>query len=129
MHETFVTKQELSKSDVNIIKSLVELMCESYGFDMDMEYMLVDLLLKSKLVKFDEKEFSASASRFLQEANYDDLLNFGSVLYILLKENYILRKGKLKGVCMDYVDKIRKIDVENKNLAENVANSLIYLVK
>ena len=71
----------------------MELMCVACDVDNDIEYMVTDLILKTPLILFDYKNFNKSAVEFLSShLDDDDLLNFGSILYVLLYNNPKYRK-------------------------------------
>ncbi len=132
VHDAYVSLEQVNKSQTHIIKSLLELMCEAGGFDMDMEYMLVDLILKikiSKIDRFNDKEFISSAEQFINTAGSADMLNFSSVLYILLKNNSSLRTADMQEFVSLFIEKLSQSKVNGNNLTENMANSLIYLLK
>lgn len=129
IHETYLSKPDLSRAEKRKITSVIELMCESEEFDGDMEYMLVDLALKTKLVDFDTKNFCDCASKFLKgKILEDDLLNFGSVLYILVKNNKKLRDENIESVAKEYLTVSESIKGDAYVIVQSIGTSIINLI-
>jgi len=125
VHETYMPKVELSFKERYNISSIAELMCESGEFDLDMEYMLVDLLLKDVLVEFDSYNFMMSAIEFIHNnKEVIDLLHFGSVFYILLTKNKKLRNSNMKTILDVYAKKAKSLTGEQSVQAQNIAIKL-----
>ena len=88
IHDAYLGKKDLSKEEKRRITAITELMTVPKDFDLDMEYMLIDLNLKSALVDFDLDLFVESSKGFIDGCDHrSDLVNFSSVLYILVYKN------------------------------------------
>lgn len=100
VHRVYIEKQKLSMQDRKKIANCIELMCLVENFDIDSEYMLTDLILKTHLVNFDISNFVISCKNYLTEYHTaEDLECFESVLYILIKRNKNLRKAEILELC------------------------------
>jgi len=129
IHDEYLTKKDLSREEKKRITSLIELLCLPKDFDLDIEYMSIDLLLKTHLVDFDAKSFSNSAIEFLSSnLDDDDLLNFGSILYILLYRNKKFR-GDLKEVAVKFSEVVEKSNNLDKDVVVGVSKSINNLIK
>ena len=129
MHNALIIQQELSKADKTVITSLVELMCEFKEIDEDIEYQLIDLALISPLVDFEIKDFISSAIHFIEECKKEQsLVNFGSILYILVKENKKLFKSGISEITEVYAKRCHSLSEENRKIALGLANSINNLV-
>ena len=129
IHDAYIIKEELDRNERRHISGLVELMFESKDIDNDIEYMLIDLMLKASLFDFDDKTFSASMREFLTaKHDDDDLLNLGSVLYVLVLKNKKYRED-LKEICDEYLQKAQYLDRKEKDLIFPTALSIVSLLK
>lgn len=129
MHNDLIVQQELSKADKTVITSLVELMCEFGDIDEDVEYQLIDLALISPLVDFEVKSFKDSAINFIENSrNEQSLVNFGSILYILVKENKRLFRPVISEITEVYSKRSHKLKEENRKIALGLTNSINNLV-
>lgn len=100
VHRVFVCKRKLTVEDRKKITNCIEQMCLAEHFDLDIEYRLTDLILKTNVVNFDLKNFIDSCKNYLSNKHsYDDLECFMSVLYVLLKRNKNLRKYEMLDLC------------------------------
>lgn len=100
VHRVYIEKQKMSTQDRKKIGNCIELMCLVEKFDIDSEYMLTDLILKTHLASFDISNFVASCKQYLTGYHAaEDLECFESVLYILIKRNKNLRKAEIVELC------------------------------
>lgn len=100
VHRVYIEKQKLTNQDRKNIANCIEHMCLVEKFDIDSEYMLTDLILKTHLVNFDMSNFVISCRQYLTEPHsVEDLECFESVLYILIKRNKNLRKAEILELC------------------------------
>ena len=103
-------------------------MCECKDLDVDIEYMLVDLLLKSSLMEFDSKAFTKSAKEFLNsKLDDDDMLNFASVLYVLVYKNKKLR-NELKEIVDFFLQKAQYLEPKDQEFVFKTALAISKLV-
>lgn len=122
VHENLIEKQELNINEKRIISSVVELLGKSDHIDNDIEYMLIDLLLKSKLVFFETKEFSDLILVLLNgKVEQEDLFNFGSIFYILVKNNPKLNGTYIRKLTGAYVKKSEDFDIGVQKIVKNIA--------
>ncbi len=130
VHNAYLPNEDLTRSEKKQISSVVELMCVCQDMDMDIEYMVVDLLLKTPLIEFDTENFAKEAQEFLKsKLDDDDLLNFGSVLYILIYKNKRLRDEHIKNLAECYLEKTKETTSLDKEIVVNTAQSIIKLLK
>lgn len=100
VHRVYIEKNKLSVQDRKKIANCVELMCMVEKFDIDSEYMLTDLILKTHLVNFDISNFIASCKNYLSTNHTEeDLECFESLLYLLVRQNKNLRKSEVFQFC------------------------------
>ena len=100
VHSVYIGKNKLTALDRKKIANCVELMCLVEQFDIDSEYMLTDLILKTPAIHFDLERFLQSCNNYLIGKHYvEDLECFASVLYVLLKKNKHLRKKQFINFC------------------------------
>lgn len=100
VHRIYMEKIKLSVEDRRKIANCIELMCLVEKFDVDSEYMLTDLILKTHLLNFDLNSYILSCNNYLKvDHSIEDLECFESVLYILVKQNRNLRKSIVLEFC------------------------------
>lgn len=130
VHEVFVPKETLSRKEKRVISSVLELLGESGSVDQDIEYMLVDLLLKGALVSFDFDCFKEGIEKLLKsDISAEDILNLGSILYILAVKNPYLDDKTFKSILSEYNKKNTEIGSESANLAKNLSLSIAKTLK
>jgi len=130
VHDAYLPNDNLSREEKKHISSVIELMCVCQDMDLDIEYMAIDLLLKTPMVSFDTENFAKEAKMFLEsKLDDDDLLNFGSVLYILLYKNKSLRDEYIDDLAHHYFTKTRESSNLDKEILINVASSILKLIK
>lgn len=130
VHEVFVPKETLSRKEKRVISSVLELLGESGSVDQDIEYMLVDLLLKGTLVNFDFEEFKEEIESLLENnISSEDILNLGSILYILAVKNPHLDEKIFKHILSVYNKKNAEIGAESAFLAKNLSLSIAKTLK
>lgn len=96
VHRAYVVKEKLSIIDKVKITNCVNLMCMCNKFDSDVEYMLSDLILHSKMIGFDVDGFYEDSKQFLRDSHStDEYFSFVSTLYLLCKQNSNLRCEKI----------------------------------
>lgn len=129
LHDNYLPKKELSKEEKKHITSLIELMCVAGDIDSDIEYMITDLILKTKLVSFDVKSFNKSVIDFLSlNLDDDDLLNLGSILYVLIYNNAKYRKD-LEQIVNVFLQKAQYSDRPERDVVFKVALSMVNMIK
>ena len=96
VHRAYICKRHLSGEEREKITNCVELMCLLQTFDLDSEYMLADLILKTSMIWFDTANFIDLCKKYLaQEHKIEDLSCFQYVLYVLIKKNKLLRTNEM----------------------------------
>ena len=121
IHENLVEKDDLTIQEKRVISSIIELLGKAEHIDVDIEYMVIDLLLKSKLVSFETDEFIKLSNQFLEgDIDKQDLFNYGSIIYILVKKNPRLFTGKFKQLSQTYIKKASMFDEDSRNFAANL---------
>lgn len=129
MHNDLIVQQELSKADKTVITSLIELMCDFGEIDEDVEYQLIDLALISPLVDFEIKTFKESIISYIGECKKEQgLINLGSVLYILVKENKRLFRPVVSEIIEVYSKRAHTLKEENRKIALGLTNSINNLI-
>ena len=122
VHEATIEKNILSNDERRIITSVIELLGQIMHIDGDIEYMLVDLILKTKLVNFEYEKFVDSISSFLgTNISKDDFLNLCSVCYVLIKKNKRMLPDNAKNLVHLLVNKAKTFDDDIKKVAEKLA--------
>lgn len=117
VYNVYMFKGDLSKSDKQKVSNVVELCGIVRHFDEDITYKLIDLLLLESLHDFDDFGFSKLALKFLyKEVGEDDLINFGSMLYVLLIRNPKLKKSTIIKVVSKYIKKVNERKTNNELL-------------
>ena len=123
-------KEKLSKGDAERITNLFELMCVVDVFDLDIQYMLSDLAILCKLEDFDFESFRDLAFKFLRkDIDSQGLLNFVSILYLLLARNKKLRDDEMLFVLEEFSRKIATMPDDDAKMAQLYAKSAIKLIK
>lgn len=130
LHEVLIVKEKLSKQERMCVSSILQLIVMVDHVGQNVEYMLVDLLLKGSLVGFKEKAFESAISVLLSK-NLDDqdLLNIGSIVYILAIKNPALDKGVLTDILLEYSKKSEEMGKGTQNLAKNISLSIAKCIK
>lgn len=130
IHDAYLAKEDLSREEKRQITAITELMVVANDFDLDMEYMLIDLNLKSRLYDFDTKVFKESALEFIKCCDHkSDLVNFGSVLYIMVKQNSKIRDENVEEVVHKFQERVAEFDGEEANSANNISKAILNLIK
>ena len=84
VHRVYISKPKITTLDRLKITNCIELMCLVGRFDIDSEYLLTDLILKTHAVNFDKDNFVNSCINYLNAKHTtEDLSYFLSVLYVL----------------------------------------------
>ena len=100
VHSVYLTKEKLTTLDRIKITNCIELMATSAEFDMDQEYMLTDLILKTEFVNFDVNSFVAECKNYIMNSKSNDsLLVFMTVLYVLVKNHKEIRQEQICEIC------------------------------
>lgn len=96
VHRAYICKRKLSSEERSKITNCVELMGLLNNFDVDSEYMLADLILKTNMIWFDADNYIKLCSEYLlRKHKIDDLACFQYVLYVLIKKNRQLRTAAM----------------------------------
>ncbi len=131
VHRVYIGKTKITIQDREKITNCIELMCLAKDFDMDTEYMLTDLILKTHVVGFDLDNFVKTCKDyFANKHTTEDLACFASILYVLVKKNKHLRKEEIYNICEDF-DKFLLGLKEDNNLKhlQNLSNYIKKLIK
>ena len=116
VHRVYVGKHKLSVLDRKKITNCVELMCLVDKFDVDSEYMLTDLILKTHLVNFDMENYLKSCSEYLTRLHkIEDIECFETVFYVLIKKNKHLRDYEVYQFCDELETYLCKQNYGQKN--------------
>ena len=130
LHEVFVVKEKLSKQERKCVSSLLQLLPVVDHVNQNIEYMMVDLLLKGSLVGFKEKAFESGISVLLsKELDDQDLLNIGSILYITGLENCWVDKNVITDILLEYSKKSEEMGKGTQSLAKNISLSIAKCIK
>lgn len=130
LHEVLIVKEELSRQERMCVTSILELLGETTSINQNVEYMLVDLLLKGPLVDFDEKVFESNMSVFLsKKIEGQDLLNLGSILYVLFKKNTKIRNKVATDILLEYSKKSEEMGKSTQELAKNISLNIANYIK
>lgn len=121
--------QPLNKKEMCNVGNVIELMCEAGAFDLDMQYMLSDLILKTKIVDFDFEAFRDSAFNFMKlKLDESDFLNFISVLFLLLKQNPKLRNDDMGIIADEFIKLSINFSQSVQKNAVDYAQSILNLI-
>lgn len=130
IHEAYLIKEKLTKTEKRQITSIIELVFDAGGIDEDMEYMLIDLALKTKLEGFEEDVFFQNAVEFVQDTEHKTyLLNFASLLYVLIYKNGGFDKENVLRVANVYDNKIQELDDSELKDGTGLVESISKLLK
>lgn len=130
IHDAYLDKEDLSRDEKRRITAITELMVVVNEFDLDMEYMLIDLNLKTHLHDFDFDKFIEEANGFIKSCGHrSDLVNFGSVLYILVYKNSRIRNEKLKDLVQNFEIRMAEFDENYEENANNISKAIFSLIK
>lgn len=128
VHEDLVTKQNLQKKESRWVVSLLELLGEVNEVDQDIEYMLVDLLVKGKLAELNKSKVKETVLGLLdKDLKQADLMNIASILYVLdIKNPQLLQSFKVeiidkymlraREICPDAENVLKKASLTQKKL-------------
>lgn len=124
-HKEMVVKKTLTRQERKCVSMLMILLCEVEHITQNIEYMLVDLLLKDSLVDFKEKTFESGISVLLsKEIEDQDILNLGSILYILFVKNQKIDKFVVADILLEYSKKADEMGKGTQSLAKNISLSI-----
>lgn len=130
LHEALIEKESLSREERMCVTSLLELIGEITSIDQNIEFMMIDLLLKGSVVDFDEKTFESNISVLLsRKLEEQELLDLGSMLYILFKCNPKIKKNVAMDILLEYSKKAEEMESETQNLAKSIALSIAEEIK
>jgi len=119
VYDAYLTKPQLSVADKIKISNCIELMAVAYGFDMDVEYMINDLIIKCPVVDFDMKAFADTCVEEIVKTNsLENLSRFCSTIYLLAKLNKCVRTKELTIICEAVLEKL-----EDNKFAQNDAQT------
>lgn len=125
LHNVLVIKEELTRQERKCVSSMLMLLGEVSHITTNIEYMLVDLLLKDSLVDFRAKHFESRISALLSK-NIDeqDILNLGSILYILFIKNSRIDSAVITDILLEYSKKSDEMGKSTQALAKNISLSI-----
>ena len=130
IHDSYLPAAEVSREERRHVTSLVELLFVGKSLDNDIEYMIIDLLLKIKVLDFESKHFVKEAKEFLSgELDDDDMLCFGSILYILLYKNRRIHDEYMKELAKYFLQKTQELDNKYNKILEGTAKTIVEMVK
>lgn len=130
VYDAYIFTWNLNLKGREIISNVFELMCEAGEFDLDMEYMLKDLALKTHLVEFDSEAFRDASFKFIENCKEEeDLIRFISVVYLVLKQNVKLRNSDFEFVVNEFLKKTNDFSEKNQKNANLLAKEALKLIK
>ncbi len=130
LHEALVVKDSLSREERKCVTSLLELIGETSAINQNIEFMMIDLLLKGAVVDFDEKTFESNISVFLsKKIEEQDILNLGSILFILFKRNPKITKNVATDILLEYSKKSEEMGRTTQTLAKNISFNIANEIK
>jgi len=130
LHEALVVKDYLSKDERRMISALLELLSRAGEIDQDIEYQLVDLMLKAELYALDEQQLERSITEVLsRDLKEEEMINLGSILYVLVMKNNDIEAKVLKQILREFNHKAQSMSLETQKMAKNISNSLVKLIK
>lgn len=130
LHEALVVKDSLSREERMCVTSLLELIGETSEINQNIEFMMIDLLLKGSVVDFDEKTFESNISVFLsKKIEEQDILNLGSILFILFKKNSKITKNVATDILLEYSKKSEEMGRTTQTLAKNISFNIANEIK
>lgn len=129
VYNSLICKQSLTRVDKDEINRVIELMFEAGDFDLDIEFMLVDLILKMKTLRLDEEGMVESAKTYFEkERGEEELSLVGAVLYAIIYKHGEIKNKTFAEIIKFYLSKVSKIeDFQQKPLglvAENMKKLL-----
>ena len=126
VNRTYMTKQKLTKREKTRVSNVIEMCPIVDRFDDAMGYKLIDLVLHEPVIDFDVSGFEKLCLKFLsKDINEDDLLNFGSLLYVLFEKNKKMKVSSTAKIVAAYYNKVMTIDSAKENDLGAIANSLM----
>ncbi|MEG1581546.1 MAG: hypothetical protein RR334_00095 [Clostridia bacterium] len=112
MHRKLLSKEVLIGTDKEKISNLVEIVGEVDEIDEDIEFRLVDLILKSDVVQFDDRAFTEYSIKYLnKEISKASLYNYILVFYSILTRNKKIKGTNLEKIKQHYNKKALELDV------------------
>ena len=121
-HEYYFSVKRLSKEDRRKITILVELSVCFNRVNLDVEYMLVDLIILAKLEGFNKQQFLENSKKLITKGTEESLFNFISILYVLISRNENLKVKEIKNILQTY-----KKEITTRNYDDNSRCKQIYL--
>lgn len=121
-HEYYFSVKRLSKEDRRKITILVELSVCFNRVNLDVEYMLVDLIILAKLEGFNKQQFLENSKKLITKGTEESLFNFISILYVLISRNENLKVKEIKNILQIY-----KKEITTRNYDDNSRCKQIYL--
>lgn len=121
-HEYYFSVKRLSKEDRRKITILVELSVCFNRVNLDVEYMLVDLIILAKLEGFNKQQFLENSKKLITKGTEESLFNFISILYVLISRNENLKVKEIKNILQTY-----KKEITTRNYDDNSRCEQIYL--
>ncbi len=132
VHRVYIAKQKLSVIDRSKITNCIELMCMVDKFDMDAEYMLTDLILRTEVIWFDIQNFADSVRVFLNNNNrtIEEINNLLMVFYVLIKKNKGLQNREIYSLLQEIENFLvqKKLNKTHKDVV-NLVNFVKNLIK
>ena len=132
VYNAYLTKPQLTHDEQVKISNCIELMAVAYGFDMDVEYMINDLIIKCPVVDFDMQAFRDTCKEeIIKTKSFENLGRFCSSIYVLAKLNKCVRTSELGEICDAVQEKLadKKFAQKNEQAAEELQNLLLFIKK
>jgi len=129
VYKAYIYKESLSRIDRTRISNVIELSAVVDKFTENMEYKLIDLILKETLHDFDTIGFEKLSIKFLSKniSSYE-IVSFGNVLFVLITKNPKIKNSNIKRIINKFDKKVSEFDTTSLELKE-VLNKLHNLFK
>jgi len=129
VYKAYIYKESLSRIDRTRISNVIELSAVVDKFTENMEYKLIDLILKETLHDFDTIGFEKLSIKFLSKnISSDEIVSFGNVLFVLITKNPKIKNSNIKRIINKFDKKVSEFDTTSLELKE-VLNKLHNLFK
>lgn len=130
VYKTYIAKETLSRIDRTRISNVIELSGVVEKFSDDLAYKLIDLILKETVHDFDTAGYEKLCQKFMAGPVCEqDMINFGNVLFTLIKKNPKIKNARIKKIVFVYTRKVREYknsNIELEKIAEALKNLFTY---
>lgn len=129
VHTAYFDDKRTGKDIENKICLLIELCVCFDHIDMDVEYKLIDLSLKSSFSGFDFDEFLVNSKAFLKNANEEDLYNFASIMFVLISRNRKFKNKQIREIVACYGKKLKEMELGETSRCQIIFTTINKLLK